>query len=92
VTVPVERVGGLGVGVGVEEPVEGSQGLGLGLAGLVAGEGNGHDQAGGLPAAEADVEVDRVGLDDGDVLDEEPGDALAFPGRGGGIGPQPGEI
>ena len=34
VTGGVERVGGLGVGVGVEEPVERGEGVGVGLADL----------------------------------------------------------
>ena len=34
VTGDVERLGGLGVGVGVEEPVERGEGVGAGLAGL----------------------------------------------------------
>ena len=74
----VEGVGGLGVGVGVEQPVEFGQGVGLGLSGLIGGEGYGDDEAGGLSASEADVEMDLVGLVDGDVFDEQPGDAFAF--------------
>ena len=34
VSVGVERVGGLGVGVGVEEPIERGEGVGVGLADL----------------------------------------------------------
>ena len=58
VTGGVERVGGLGVGVVVEEPVEHGDGVGVGLAGL-PGAGRDRDgQAGGLAAAEPDVQVD----------------------------------
>ena len=65
----VEQFGGLGVGVGGEEPVQVSQGGGIGLAGLPAGEGEGKGEAGGLAAVEADVQVDVVGAEDGDVFD-----------------------
>jgi nucleoside-diphosphate-sugar epimerase len=92
VPVPVECFCRFGVGVGVEEPVEGGEGVGGGLAGLVAGQGDRHGQARGLTAAEADVEVDLVCLGDGDVLDEQSGHSFAFPGRGGGVGPEAGEV
>jgi hypothetical protein len=88
----VERFGGLGVGVVVEEPVEGGEGVGVGLAGLPACRGDRDGEAGGLPAAEADVEVDGVGLVEGDVVDDEPDHAFAFPLGGGGVGPQPREV
>jgi hypothetical protein len=61
----VEGVGDFGVGVIVEEPVEQGEGVGVGLAGFPAGRRDGGDEAGGLPAAEANVEVDVVGLGDG---------------------------
>ena len=67
-----------------------AEGVGLGLSGLIGGEGYGDDEAGGLSASEADVEVDLVGLVDGDVFDEQPGDAFAFSDRGGRVGPQRG--
>jgi DNA-binding transcriptional regulator YiaG len=38
------------------------------------------------------VEVDLVGLGQGDVFDEEPGHALAFALGGGGVGPQGREV
>src|SRR5207249_8290779 len=47
---------------------------------------------GGLPAAEADVRLDAVGLGQGDVLDEQPDHAFAFPLRGGRVTPQGGEV
>ena len=88
----VERVGGLGVGVVVEEPVERGERVGVGLAGCPTRWRDGDGEAGGLPAAEADVEVDLVGLVEGDVVDDEPDHPFAFPLRGGGVGPQPGEV
>jgi len=51
----VERFGGLGVGVVVEEPIEQGEGVGVGLAGLPSGGRDGDGQAGGLSASEADV-------------------------------------
>ena len=83
----VELLGGLGVGVLVEQPVEQSDGVGVGLAGLPRGGWDRHVQAGGGAAAEADVQVDLVGLGEGDVFDDQPGHAFAFPVRGGGVGP-----
>ena len=38
-------------------------------------------EAGGLPATEADVDVNAVGLVQGDVVDEEADRAFAFPLR-----------
>ena len=69
VTGGVERVGGLGVGVGVEVPVERGEGVGVGLAELPGLGRNRDGEAGGLPAAEPDVQVDAVGLVQRDVVD-----------------------
>jgi hypothetical protein len=81
--VTLECLGGLGVGVGVEKTIEGGQGVGIGLAGLSATERDGDRKAGGRSTTKAHVEVDLFRLDNGDVLDEEPGDPLALPdGRG----------
>jgi hypothetical protein len=88
----VERVGGLGVGVVVEEPVERGEGVGVGLAGLPARRGDRDGEAGGLSAAESDVEVDLVGLVEGDVVDDEPDHPFAFSLGGGGVGPQSREV
>lgn len=88
----VEQLGGLGVGVGVQELVEQGEGLGVGLAGLPGRWRDRDRQAGALPAAEADVQVDLVGLGEGDVVDEQPGDAFAFPLGGGRVRPQRGEV
>ena len=45
-----------------------------------------------LAAAEADVQVDLVGLVEGDVLDQQSGDPLALAGGCGGVGPERGEV
>ncbi len=88
----VEQGGGLGVGMAVQEPVEQGEGVGVGLAGLPRLGWDRDRQAGGGTAAEADVQVDLVGLDQGDVVEQQPGDALAFLLGGGGIGPHGGEV
>jgi hypothetical protein len=85
VTGGVERRGGFGVGVLIEEPVEGGEGAGVGLAQLPGLAWDRQGEAGGLSATEADVGVDAVGLGQGDVVDEQPEHALAFPSRGGRI-------
>ena len=92
VTGGVERFGGLGVGVGVEEPVERGEGVGAGLAGL-PGCGRDRDgEAAGLAAAQAHVQVDAVGLVQGDVVDQETDHAFAVALRGVRVGPEGGEI
>ena len=83
----VESVGGFGVGVVVEEPVEESEGVGVGLVGFPCFGRDGGGEGGGLSAAEADVEVDLVGFGEGDVVDEEPDHAFTFPLGGVGVGP-----
>jgi hypothetical protein len=69
----VEGVGGFGVGVVVEEPVEEGERFGMGLSCLPTGGRDGNREGGGLAAAEADVKADLVGFGDRDVLDEEAG-------------------
>ena len=54
--------------------------------------GIGDDEAVGLSAAEADVQVDAVGLVQGDVVDEQADHAFAVALRGVGVGPEGGEI
>ena len=81
VTGGVEGFGGLGVGAGVEEPVERGEGVGVGLAELPGLGRDRDDEAVGLSAAEPDVDVDAVGLVQGDVVDEEADHAFAFPLR-----------
>lgn len=59
------------VGVVVEEFVEQRDDGGRGSLGLPRAERDGEGQAGGLAAAEPDVQVDFLGgLVDGDVVDE----------------------
>jgi hypothetical protein len=79
VTGVVKRLGGLGVGVGVEEPVEGGEGVGVGLAALPSFRRDRDNVAGGLSAVEADVQVDAVGLVQGDVVDQKADHAFAVP-------------
>ena len=92
VTGGVEGLCGLGVGVSVEEPMELGDGVGAGLAGLPGCGRDRDDEAVGLTAAEADVQVDAVGLVQGDVVDEEADHAFAVPLRGVRVGPEGGEI
>ena len=61
----IQRGGGLGVGVVVEELVEGGESVRAGLAELPGRGRDGDVQAGGLAAAEPDVQVDAVGLGHG---------------------------
>jgi hypothetical protein len=84
----VELGGGLGVGVGVEQAVEQLDCVGVGLAGLPGPERDRGAEAERLAAAEADVQVDLVGAVEGDVLDQQPRDALALARRGGRVGPE----
>jgi hypothetical protein len=88
----VEPLGGLGVGVVVGQSVERGEGVGVGLAGLPGRGWDRDGQAGGLPAAEAHVQLDAVGLDQREVVEEQPGHALAFPRGGGRVGPQRGKV
>ena len=84
----VEGLGGLGVGVVVEETVEEGESFGVGSAGFPGGGGCGGGEAGGLSSAEADVAVDLVvGLGEGDVVDEQADYAFTFPLGGSRIGP-----
>ena len=81
----VELCGGLAVGVVIEQAVEHREGVGVGLAGFPGVERDRDREAGGLPAAEADVQVDLIGFVEGDVLDQQAGDPFAFPGGCGGV-------
>jgi hypothetical protein len=76
--------------VGVEEPVEGGEGVGVGLADLPGLRQDRDGETGGLSAAEPDVQVDTVGLVQGDVVDEADG-AFAVPLRRVGVGPECGK-
>src|ERR1019366_3263851 len=89
----VEDAGDLGVGVAVEELVDGGDGLGGRLAELGGGGRDGQGDGAGLAGGEADVRGDGVpGPGDGDVGEQQPGDALALAGRGGGVVPDRGQV
>ena len=92
VTGGVERVDGFGVGVGVQEPIELGDGVRAGLAGLPGCGWDRDDKAVGLSAAETHVQVDAVGLVQGDVVDQEADHAFAVALRGVWVGPQCREI
>lgn len=81
----IELLGGLGVGVIVEQAVERAERVGAGLALLPGRERDRDRERGGRPTAEADVQVDLLGAVQGDVLDQQPRDALALAIGGGGI-------
>lgn len=49
-------------------------------------------EAGGLSAAEADVDMDLVGLVEGDVFEQQAGDPFAFSLWSARIGPELGEV
>jgi hypothetical protein len=76
----------------VEEAADQREGVGVGLARLPGVQRDRGGEAVGLAAAEADVQVDAVGLVEGDVCDQQPGDALALARRGGRIRPQRREV
>jgi hypothetical protein len=88
----VEGVRDLRVGVVIEKSVEQGESVGVGLMRLPRLERERHGDAGGLPALEPDVEVDDLGPVDGDVLDEEPDHAFAFPLRCRWVRPDCGEV
>jgi hypothetical protein len=88
----VEGGGGFAVGVVVEELVEQGEHAGGGLPGFPGRRRDRDGQAGGLAAAEPDVQVDLIGSDHGDVVDEQAGHALALALRGGRVGPQGREV
>ena len=67
------------------------EGVGVGLADLPGLRQDRDGETGGLSAAEPDVQVDTVGLVQGDVVDEADG-ACAVPLRRVGVGPECGEI
>ena len=81
----VELFGGLAVGVIVEQSVEHREGVGVGLSCFPGAERDRDREAGGLPAAEADVQVELIGLVERDVLDQQAGDPFAFAGGCGGV-------
>jgi hypothetical protein len=84
----VEDGGDLGMGVAVEELVDGGDGFGGGLAELGGCGRDGQGEGAGLAGGEPDVRGDGgAGAGDGDVSEQQPGDALALAGRGGGVVP-----
>ena len=88
----VEGFGRAGVGVLVEQSVQRGEGVGVGLADLSAGGRDIDGEAGGLPAAEANVDVDLVGLVERDVFDQQAGDPFAFSLWSARVGPELGEV
>ena len=84
--------GGLGVGVVVEQLVDGRYHLGWGLAELPGCQRDRQAQAVVLAAAQADVGGDLVGPGQGDVADQQPDEAFAFPLWGGRVVPQCWEV
>src|ERR1700737_3742594 len=92
VTGGVERVGGFGVGVGVQEPIEFGDGVLAGLAGLPGCGGDRDDGAGGFSAAEAGGGGGGVGFVQGDGVDEQADHAFTVALLGMWVGPECGEI
>src|SRR6266702_3414936 len=88
-----EDGGDLGAGVVVQQLVDLGDGAGLGLPDLPGRLGDGQGQGAGLAAGQAGVGGDGVaGAGDGDVGEQQPGDALALAGRGGGVVPDGGQV
>ena len=89
----VEDVGDLAVGVVIEQTVDLGDGAGWGLPEFPGGPGQREREGVVLPAAEPDVCGEGLGgSGHRDVGEQEPGDALAFPGRGGGVVPERGQV
>ena len=89
----VEDAGDLGVGVVIEELIDGGDDGGGGLAELRGVRRDGQGEGGVLACGQADVRGDGVaGPGDGDVGEQQPGDALAFAGGGGGVVPDRGQV
>ena len=73
--------------------VDGGDDLGGGPSLVCDGQGRWDGEGVVLAACQADVGGDQVaGLGGGDVGEEQPGDALAFPLRGGGVVPDGGQV
>jgi hypothetical protein len=88
-----EDGGDLRGGVVVQQPVDLSDSGGLGLPDFPGRFGDWQGEGAGLAAGQADVRGDGVaGAGDGDVGEQQPGDALAFAGRGGGVVPDAGQV
>jgi hypothetical protein len=89
----VEDGGDLGVGVLVRQLVDPFDDVGCGLAQFPGGFGDWQGDGAVLPALPSHVAGDRFRVPgDGDVVEEQAGDALAFPLRGGRVVPDRGEV
>ena len=89
----VEDGGDFGVGVVVQEPVDLGDDLGECAALFPGALGDRQGQGAVLAAGQADVGGDGVvGAGDGDVGDQQSGDAFAFPGGGGRVVPDRGWV
>ncbi len=83
-----QDAGDLGAGVVVQQLVDLGDGGGGGLPDLPGRFGHRQGEGAVLAAGQADVRGDGVaGAGDGDVGEQQPGDALAFAHRGGGVVP-----
>jgi hypothetical protein len=79
--------------VAVQQRVDLGDGAGFGLPDFPGRLGHWQGEGAGLAAGQADVRGDGVaGPGDGDVCEEQPGDALAFAGGGGGVVPDAGQV
>src|SRR5712691_656427 len=88
-----EDAGDLGAGVVVQEPVDRGDGAGRGLPDFPGAFGYRQGEGAVLAGGQADVRGDGVaGAGGGDVGEQQPGDALAFAGRGGGVVPDAGQV
>jgi len=81
-----------GVGVVVEEPVDFGHDADACPPGVGGSEWQVEGQAGGLSTLEPDVHADLVVAAQGDVLDEQPEHAFAFPLGGARVVPEGGEV
>jgi hypothetical protein len=77
----------------VQQLVDLGDGAGFGLPDLPGRLGHWQGEGAVLAAGQADVRGDGVaGPGHGDVGEQQPGDALAFAGRGGGVVPDAGQV
>ena len=89
----VEDVGDLATDVVVEQVVDGGDDFGGCFALFANGFGGGQGEGCVGAAGESDVRGDGVAVAvDGDVGEQQPGDAFAFPRGGGGVVPDCGQV